>query len=75
MKKILSIICSLIFVSSIFSFNSNTKKVILEGDPFICWEVADAALAAYQEAQLKFNKISTHYQEFLVWQQAYDSCM
>jgi len=69
-KKAMAIFASMLFTAS--SMNLMASAVAL--DEPNCREVADATLAAYQAAMLMGHGISTHEQEYYVWQAAFDSC-
>ena len=69
MKKTFGILFTCVFLSST---NINAKS---STDPYACWDIADATLAAYQKASLKFKRIDTREDEDEIWNTAYDNCM
>ena len=68
MKKAYSLVIAFLLMSSGLSAKSTT-------DPYACWDIADATLAAYKSASLTFKRIDTREDEDEIWNTAYDNCM
>ena len=72
MENLLSFLAITLFIATSLNANSGEK---IEGDPSTCWEVADKTLDTYRKEMVKIRKISTHEEEFRIWEAAYDGCM
>ncbi|NCO63736.1 MAG: hypothetical protein GW839_00925 [Flavobacteriales bacterium] len=71
MKKKLSIIITILSISSIINLNAKTEIK----DAYTCWDVADATVDTFNEANLKMRHIATYEQQYRIWEAAYDGCM
>jgi hypothetical protein len=76
MKKKVSILFTVIFMSSIINLNAKSEiNSLIMDDPYTCWDVADATVSAFQAANLIMHHIATYEAEYNVWEAAYDACM
>ena len=75
MMKKMVILLTILMTSSVIYSSVKAENISFTKNPYTCWDVADATVAAFQAANLKMRHIATYAAEYKVWEAAYDGCM